>query len=102
MKQVKMKQKKVYETVLTMEVRHGNEFPIDMLRYSSCMPLTEADSTEIAASLDVAQPPKNRTVRLLRRAMTPKLPMNELNRWHSYHCFVVTEEDKEGRSLAFL
>jgi len=84
-----MKQKKFYETILT--VQGDNEFPVDMLRYSSCFPDSEASSRAIEESCNPMIGDKTRTVELRRRSVNPTLPANEEARWNAYHWTVLSE-----------
>ncbi len=78
----------------TITVQGSGAFPIDMLRYDSCYPLTESDSYQIALTgthPEYFRPP--RTITVTREAHRHWLPTAA--RWSSF-TWTVTEHDYNG------
>lgn len=81
---MKTKPSKIFRTKLL--VSGSGEFPIDMLRYDSCCPFTEADSHTMSQS----EPGQPRIV-VLKRFSVNGLGATE-GRWKSFGWKVVSEE----------
>ena len=58
-----------------VKVTFSGAFPLDMLRYDTCMPVRETDSRQIIASLDPALPAVKRTVYLKKYTTGPAMRM---------------------------
>lgn len=71
----------VVVTVQHIEVEGIGPFPIDMLRYDSAWPATQADAAAISNSLTVGG--ANPTIKLLRMAPDRYVGPNEA-RWRSH------------------
>ena len=69
-----------------VEVTTSNSFPVDMLRYDSCFPLTETDALVIQLSLNpMVYEYKEYRVRVARYYDTKFIRWSE-DRWNSFHC----------------
>lgn len=69
------------------EITFSEAFPIDMLRYDSCYPVSETDSNEIINSLNPMIDSRERKV-LVARLWDSSQGAWSLSRWESYHCKV--------------
>lgn len=83
------KPRKVY--VLRLVVEGAGDFPVDMLRYDSCVPFEEKESMEIGQG-DGLRLRKRQVV--LRRFSTSGMPATE-GRWKSFGWNVVSEAPVE-------
>jgi hypothetical protein len=89
-----------YEQRVTVQATSpGREFPLDMLRYDSCVPATETDAGIIAATLrgdhERLQAVGWTGVVTLRRFSQTKGAMLTSGRWESFGWRVVSHDVRE-------
>jgi len=78
----------------TFVVEGTGDFPIDMLRYDTCSPETEADSAFVTSSF--VTPNEKRTIRLKRLIANKQLKPTE-GRWKSFGWKVDSKSIKTER-----
>jgi hypothetical protein len=89
-----MKGRKATFYELFFIVEGAGSFPLDMLRYDSCFPAEESQSSKIEDHRR-----ERRAILLCRRGVNPELQAHALARWHSFGWSVQYESTDRGAAF---